>query len=99
MIKENTRRFIFDHLALLIAVFGAVFGIYHFFKNPQITQASDLNLLTSRVNYIESDGMLHIQDNITELKDGVKDLGKEQVAQGKDIASILGILNKKLNAN
>ena len=97
--NEDTRRIVFDYIALFIAIGGAIFGVYHFFKNPQVVQASDIRLLESRVDYIEGDGMLHIQNNITELKSSMKDVQKKQVTQGENIAKILGILTNRKQAN
>ena len=97
--RELARKTMFDYIPFVLAIGIAIFGCYSYFKDPQVAQASELKLLTSRVNYIESDGMLHIQDNITELKQDVKNLEDRQIDQGENIASILGILNKEFNAN
>ena len=97
--KENSRRFLFDHVALILAVGAAIFGAYNYFKDPQVAQASKLELLTMKVEYIENQGMLYIHDNITEMKGEVVSLQKEQRELGKNVARILGILNSKENAN
>ena len=97
--RELARKTMFDYIPFVLAIAVAVFGVYTYFKDPQVAQASEIKLLTSRVNYIESDGMLHIQDNITDLKIDVRELRAEQKTQGENVAEILGILNRNRNAN
>ena len=97
--RELARKTMFDYIPFVLAIGIAIFGVYSYFKDPQVVQASELKLLTSRVNYIESDGMLRIQNNITELKTDMRELRTEQKTQGENVAEILGILNRDRNAN
>lgn len=99
-------------LTFIIALFGAIFGVYHFFRNPDIKNSEKITTLTLAFdNYqklVEQKFSSHItlSDKLSEMEknhlhtieENVKENRRETNHLATEIASLRAIINERIPA-
>jgi len=91
----------FEYLTFGISILGVTFGVYHFFRNPQIKSDNLLTIfderiksqqiLTDKLNSIETNHLHTIEENIKSSQQAIRQLELQ-------VAKVNTILEERLPA-
>lgn len=104
--SKSFKEFLYNQVALVLAVGGFVWGIFNFLQVPQTKFEGDIGgirqdvaLIQQSINTIQLNHEAHIQTAMEEIADSkaqIEEIRKEQNEQDKEIVRLMTILNQKI---
>lgn len=70
--ESQIRRVLFSEASIVAIIVGTVFTIFNFFFSPVSSNSTQIKLMQKDINLIQTNHLVHIQDDIEEIKEHEK---------------------------
>jgi predicted PurR-regulated permease PerM len=85
----------FRALPVIATIFGVIIGVYAWIQKPVSELKTQTALLSQQIEQIKTNDLVHIKEDLTEIKDNLKTYQANEVEIEKKIERILTILEGK----